>query len=148
MKMKGFSHAITGLTAVFTVFSGAAAAMARPEDAIGHWATPSKHGVVEIVACGTSVCGRLIESDSIRTNPDMRDAHNGDAARRNRPLKGLMLLEGFHRGANGWDGGTIYNPEDGGTYHATITLSGPDKLNLKGCVVWPLCKNQTWQRIR
>lgn len=146
--MRGLIQVITGMAATVAALTGAAEASARPEDAIGRWATPSKHGIVEIAPCGSGVCGRLVESDSIRTNPDMRDAKNSDPARRTRLLKGLMLLDGFHRGKDGWDGGTIYNPEDGGTYHATITLSGADTLNLKGCIVWPLCKSQTWQRIR
>jgi len=145
--MKGLSQRLTGFAALFMAFFGATQAMARSEDAVGHWSTPSKHGVVEIALCGASVCGRLIESDSIRANPDAHDTKNSDVALRTRPLKGLMLLTGFHRGSNGWDGGTIYNPEDGGTYHATITLSGPDTLFLKGCVIWPLCKSQTWHRL-
>lgn len=124
------------------------AAQARPEDAIGRWATPSKHGVVEIAPCGSGVCGHLVDSDNIRLNPDLRDAKNSDATKRSRQLKGLLLLDGFHRGSDGWDGGSIYNPEDGGTYHATITFDGPDRLKLKGCIVWPLCKSQVWTRLR
>jgi uncharacterized protein (DUF2147 family) len=143
--MKGFSHAGIGLAALFIGFCGTA--QARPDDAVGSWATPSRHGVVEIEPCGASVCGRLVASDAIRANPASRDTKNGDPALRARPLKDMMLLAGFHRGPNGWDGGTIYNPEDGGTYHATITPAGPDTLVLKGCVIWPLCKTQTWQRM-
>lgn len=145
--MKGFSRAAIGFAALFTGFCGSAEGMTRPDDAVGRWATPSKHGVVDIALCGSSLCGHLVVSDSIRANPDAHDTRNSNPAQRSRPIKGLMLLKGFHRGPNGWDDGTIYNPEDGATYHATITLSGPDTLILKGCVIWPLCKNQTWQRL-
>jgi uncharacterized protein (DUF2147 family) len=126
---------------------GGSLAHAQPDEAFGRWSTPSRHGVVEITPCGGGVCGRLIESDAIRANPDARDTQNKDAAQRGRPLRGLALLNGFHRGTDGWDGGIIYNPEDGGTYHATITMDGRDTLKLKGCIVWPLCKSQTWHRI-
>lgn len=118
---------------------------------MGHWSTPSKHGVVEITPCGNSICGRLVSSDAIHASPDARDTHNSDAALRNQPLKGVTITGGFVRAQNGWIGGTIYNPEDGHTYHATITISGttpgPTTLIVKGCVVWPLCKTQTWRRI-
>jgi len=145
--MKGLSLAVCGLAALLASVSGSAAPVSQPDDVIGRWATPSKHGEVEITPCGTSVCGRLMSSDAIRANADARDTKNSDAALRSRPLKGLMLLGGFHRTRGGWDGGTIYNPEDGGTYHATMTLAGVDTITLKGCIVWPLCKSQTWQRL-
>lgn len=119
----------------------------RPEQAMGRWSTPSRHGVVEIAACGSSICGRLMESDHIRTNPAYPDSANRDPALRSRALKGLTILQGFRRDGEGWSGGTIYNPEDGGTYKATVTLADANTLKLKGCIVWPLCKTQTWKRI-
>jgi uncharacterized protein (DUF2147 family) len=115
----------------------AAAALAAPmagaasaDQALGRWSTPSKHG------------------DSIRANPAFADGKNKDAALRTRPLKGMTILKGFTRTKDGWDGGSIYNPEDGGTYKATITVVDADTLKLKGCIVWPLCKTQTWKRLR
>ena len=124
------------------------ASAAGPESVIGKWRTPSKHGVVEITRCGASLCGRLIESDNIRSNPDLQDVNNKNTSQRSRKLKGLQILGGFKANGNQWDGGTIYNPEDGGTYKATITPAGADTLKLKGCIVWPLCKTQSWTRIR
>lgn len=142
--MKVFSQFI----AAAALFGLATSAYARPEDALGRWATPAHHGIVEITTCGASICGRLVDSDNLRTNPDLRDIRNKGPALRSRPLKGLLMLSGFARGSNGWDGGQVYNPEDGGTYNGTITVTGPDTLKLKGCIVWPLCKTQEWRRIR
>ena len=133
--------------AAATLITGPAFA-AGPDTAIGKWRTPSRHGVVDITRCGASLCGRLIESDNIRTHPDLRDVNNKDTSQRSRKLKDLQILGGFTRKSDTWDGGTIYNPEDGGTYKATITPAGDDTLKLKGCIVWPLCKTQTWTRIR
>jgi uncharacterized protein (DUF2147 family) len=130
-----------------TIVSGSASA-AGPASVVGKWRTPSRHGVVEIDRCGASLCGKLIESDNLRTNPDLRDVNNKDTAKRARKLKDLQILGGFTSGKDGWNGGTIYNPEDGGTYKATITSAGNDTLKLKGCIVWPLCKTQTWTRLR
>jgi len=123
------------------------ASAAGPASVLGKWRTPSLHGVVEISRCGASICGTLLESDHIRTNPDLRDTKNKDKAKRDRRLKGLQILSGFTGDDDDWSGGTIYNPEDGGTYKATITPAGADTLKLKGCIVWPLCKTQTWHRI-
>jgi uncharacterized protein (DUF2147 family) len=124
-----------------------AAALAGQGDVAGTWKTPTKNGVVEITHCGASICGRLVTSDGIRTNPGLKDARNKDTSLRNRPLKGLMMLEGFKGGPREWKGGRIYNPDDGGTYASNVTLVGPDELKVQGCVL-VICKTQTWVRAK
>lgn len=53
------------------------------------------------------------------------------------PLIGLQMLSDFAPGTRAqiWSGGTIYNPEDGRTYAATLTLRAPDLLEVEGCVL-------------
>jgi uncharacterized protein (DUF2147 family) len=126
----------------------AAAAAMSPDSAVGRWRTETRNGVVEVERCGGSICGKLLSSDGLRTNPDMRDINNKDASLRSRKLLNLQVLGGFTRGDGEWTGGTIYNGEDGGTYKATVTPIDADHLKVKGCIIWPLCKSQTWTRIR
>ena len=126
----------------------AAAAAMSPDAAVGRWRTETRNGVVEVERCGGSICGKLVSSDGLRTNPDMRDINNKDADLRSRKLLNLQVLGGFTRGDGEWTGGTIYNGEDGGTYKATVTPIDADHLKVKGCIIWPLCKSQTWTRIR
>ena len=126
----------------------AAAAAMSPDSAIGRWRTETRNGVVEVERCGASICGKLLSSDGLRTNPDMRDINNKDASLRSRKLLNLQVLGGFTHGDGEWTGGTIYNGEDGGTYKATVTPIDADHLKVKGCIIWPLCKSQTWTRIR
>lgn len=126
-----------------------AMAMAAPQDvAVGRWKTETRGGIVEIQRCGASICGRLLTSEHLRTNPNLKDANNANAALRNRPLRGLQILSGFKADGNGWSGGKIYNAEDGKTYSAYVTPEGPNQLKVKGCVFRPLCKTQTWTRVR
>ena len=134
------------MSMILAVLAGAAAL--SPDSAIGTWKTETKNGVVEIQRCGTSICGRLVTSDLLRTNPDLRDARNSDAKLRTRPLKGLLLLSGFKADDGAWTGGTIYNADDGKTYKATVTPLSPTQLKVRGCVFVPLCKTQTWTRVR
>ena len=124
------------------------AAAQAPGSAEGRWRTPARNGEVEISQCGPALCGRLVDADGIRANPGLRDTNNRDPALRNRPIKDLQILEGFTGGPTEWRGGTVYNPEDGGTYRGRIRLVDPDTLKLRGCIVAPLCKTQTWKRIR
>lgn len=120
---------------------------AAADAAIGRWRTETRNGIVEIQHCGTSICGRLVSSDKLRTDPALKDVKNSDAKLRDRPLRGLMILNGFSRSGDAWSGGKIYNADDGRTYGAKITPIGPDKLSVRGCVFVPLCKTQTWARV-
>jgi uncharacterized protein (DUF2147 family) len=126
----------------------AAAAAVSPDSAVGRWRTETRNGIVEVERCGASICGKLVTSDGLRTNPDMRDINNKNPDLRGRKLMNLQVLGGFQRGDGEWTGGTIYNGDDGGTYKATVTPIDADHLKVKGCIIWPLCKSQTWTRIR
>lgn len=117
-------------------------------DVVGRWKTETRGGIVEIQRCGQSICGRLVSSEKLRSQPDLKDINNKDAAQRSRPLKGLLMLSGFSWNDGAWSGGKIYNAEDGRTYGAKITSTGPNELKLRGCVFVPLCKTQTWTRLR
>ncbi len=126
----------------------AAAPAPAPDTAIGRWKTETRNGIVEIQRCGASICGRLISSELLRQQPDLKDAHNQNAAQRNRPLRGLLLISGFTADGDAWAGGQIYNPDDGKTYKAKVTPVDANTLKVRGCVFVPLCKTQTWTRVR
>lgn len=138
----------------FSIFAAAAlavAAVAAPalaSDPTGLWQTPTNGGQVQISRCGQALCGVLVTSDHIRSMPGMLDAKNSNRELRGRTLRNLPLLNGFTGGPTEWRGGTVYNPDDGRTYSGTITMQGDNALRLQGCVVRPLCRNQTWTRIR
>jgi uncharacterized protein (DUF2147 family) len=123
-------------------------AQAATSPAEGLWRTPAYNGEVLIFACGQALCGKIVTSDRIRTEPGLADTKNRNPALRSRPLKDLQMLEGFTGGPTEWKGGKVYNPEDGGTYKGTIRLVDADTLRLKGCIIAPFCKSQTWRRIQ
>lgn len=135
---------------MFFSIIGMALAAASPsaDAAIGRWKTETRGGVVEIQHCGASICGRIVTSDNLRTQPDLKDANNSNAALRGRPIKGMLMLSGFTADGDAWTGGKIYNAEDGKTYSAKVTPVGANQLKVRGCVFVPLCKTQTWTRVR
>lgn len=119
----------------------------NPDAAVGRWKTQTRNAIVEIQRCGPSICGRILTSDALRTNPALQDTKNSDKTLRTRPLRGLQILSGFTASGDGWTGGRIYNAEDGKTYSSDITPAG-DQLKVRGCVFRPLCRTQTWTRVR
>jgi uncharacterized protein (DUF2147 family) len=132
--------------ATAALLAASAANAASPAD--GLWRTASKNGEVRLSDCGAALCGKLVGSDGITANPTLADTENKDPALRTRLLKDLPMLQGFTGGPTEWKGGTVYNPEDGGTYKGAIKLIDTDTLKLTGCIVFPLCKTQTWKRAK
>lgn len=131
------------------LLAAAVAAAPQPQDAaLGRWKAETKNGIVEISRCGESICGRLLSSDHLRTDPTLKDVKNSNPALRSRPLKGMQILGGFKSNGKEWVDGTIYNADDGKTYSAKVTPVGANQLKVRGCVFVPLCKTQTWTRVR
>jgi uncharacterized protein (DUF2147 family) len=131
-----------------TLMALAITAGAAPDAVVGRWKTETRNGIVEITRCGASLCGKLLSSDGIAANPALKDTNNKDEKLRGRALKGLQIIGGFNFKDGVWDKGTIYNAEDGKTYDARITPVDANTLKLRGCIFVPLCKNQTWTRVR
>jgi uncharacterized protein (DUF2147 family) len=125
---------------------------------IGLWNTSDNDARIEIYRCGTAYCGRISEIDEPRYPVDDEkgmaglprvDRNNPDPRLRNRPLVGLMLLEGFRwTGNNSWEGGRIYSPENGKRYKALIGLTDKRHLLLRGYVgISLLGRTETWVRV-
>ena len=118
------------------------------EAAVGEWRTPDFNGIVEIFTCGDALCGRIVTSDALKTDPWLTDAKNPDPKQRGRRLLGLTFLTGFSGGPRDWKGGRLYRPEDGAIYRGSLRLESLDRLVLTGCLVALLCQSQTWTRVR
>ena len=114
----------------------------------GQWRTQTRNGVVEIERCGLAICGRLLSSTGLNANPALTDLSNSDPKLRGRPLKGLQIMSGFVFREGAWSGGSIYNAQDGRTYRGTVTPVDADHLKVRGCIFAPLCKTETWTRLR
>ena len=136
------------LTLAAAMASVSLAAPALAADPTGLWQTPTNGGQVRIARCGQALCGTLLTSANIRANPGLLDEKNSNASLRTRTIRGIQLLSGFTGGPTEWRGGSVYNPEDGRTYRGTITMQGDNTIRLRGCVVAPLCKTQTWTRVQ
>jgi uncharacterized protein (DUF2147 family) len=116
----------------------------KAEDAIGVWLNPENGSNVEFYRCGAGLCGKIVKV----SDGQVRDTNNPNPAMRERPIIGLLILEGARQtGDNRW-AGTLYNRENGKTYSGTVTVKSKDALELSGCVLAVLCKTVTWARVR
>lgn len=124
--------------------AGSAAEQVSP---YGTWRTPERGGLVEVSQCDGGLCGKILGGAAPASAEEKLDRFNKNPALRSRPLLGLYIFRGLKPAGGSWKG-SIYNPNDGGTYAATVTLKSAAALEVKGCVVWPLCKTQTWAKVK
>lgn len=115
---------------LFVLSAGASAAASSPA---GTWMLDDGTAAIEIGPCGDSLCGRIVgvtpSAKQAVMTPDGRSIGPG-ASRR--PLCGNTVLEGFRPAGDGvYRGGSIFNPSDGRTYSATLTVESPDILRIR-----------------
>lgn len=134
----------TAFTALFISQANAGPA-ATAEDIFGRWRVPSNGSVVEIYKCGARLCCKVV---SVK-DPRRRDAHNPNPALRNRPLVGVMLMNGGRRSGARSYVGDVYSTLDGQTYRGTLNVISKNQITLVGCAsVLPICEAVTFTRVK
>jgi uncharacterized protein (DUF2147 family) len=127
--------------AVFALMASSALA-ADPVE--GEWLTQAGTAKVRISPCAAKpdrICG-LVTWMQTPSN----DTRNPNAALRSKPIVGSALIRDFKQAGPGrWNGGKIYNPEDGKTYDSKISLNANGTLKVEGCILM-VCQAQTWRR--
>jgi uncharacterized protein (DUF2147 family) len=133
-----------------TLVAGAAMALAvaayaqTAEDAFGVWENPENKSHTEFYKCGDNVCAKIVKVVDGQTTDDK----NPDAAKRSRPIVGLVIMQGAKKtGSNTW-AGTLYNRADGKSYSGTVTVKSKSALDLSGCVAAVFCKTTTFTRVK
>jgi uncharacterized protein (DUF2147 family) len=151
MRHRTLTAALGFLVAATLIPTGQAQAASADPTGIWRKAQQGEHpGKIEVFRCGSGkryLCAKIIWlQNPIYKGRPLIDARNGNASMRRRPILGLQIIKGMAPSApNVWKG-SIYNPEDGNTYSATLTLVSRNKINLKGCKGWILCGERTWLR--
>jgi len=137
--------------ALLVLFAAAPAAAQSPTP-LGVWLDPSKRVHVEIEGCGEFLCGRILWFKWPDDAPHLPllDIKNTDPDLRMRPLLGLTVLRDLRRtGESAWEGGRIYNPDDGVDYKARMWIQEDGTLRVRTYMLIPLFgKTQVWSRVR
>ena len=130
-------------TAALIGLAANAAKAQSADDAFGTWKHPDNGSHVEVYKCGDGLCAKIVKVvDGQKT-----DDKNPDAAKRSRPIVGLVIMSGAKKaGANAWKG-SLYNRADGGSYSGTLTVKSKSAMDLSGCTAVVLCKTTTWTRV-
>ena len=156
------SRAILPAVVSTILISVAFAGPVQAQSVVGVWLTESRSAEVRIAPCADAsygpLCGTIVKLNDPKDQngapvaPDQAvDRRNPDPNLRGRKILGMVFLYGFKKGSdpNAFEGGTIYNSEDGKTYSANISLQPNGTLHLRGYAGTPMFgKTQTWTRVQ
>jgi uncharacterized protein (DUF2147 family) len=113
-------------------------------DPTGDWRVADGVANIRVAQCNGSMWGVV----SWEKEAGGRDTNNPDPAKKARPTLGMPILIDMKKkaGADQWEG-QVYNAKDGKFYSSTITPTGTDQLEIRGCVLGFLCGGETWTRV-
>ncbi len=123
-----------------------------PDAIAGTWKTGSGKGHIKIYKEGNRYFGQVVwlqEPLDPETGKARLDKNNPDKALKSRPILGLIILRGFeHAGKNVWENGKIYDPEKGKDYSCVLTLTDPERLEVRGYIgISLLGRTEVWTRV-
>ncbi len=114
----------------------------------GQWFTEEKESKIEIFEERGQFHGKLVWLKEPNEDGEPKtDQNNPEKSKRDRPLKGLRLLEGFEFKNGQWESGEIYDPKSGKTYSCMMKLKNQDTLEVRGYLGISLIgRTTTWTR--
>ena len=122
-------------------------------DPTGYWYKPDaeRESKIQVFKCGsgkTQLCAKIawLKDPKDSKGSPLHDIRNENPSMRDRPIVGLLIFSGLAPSAPGTWTGKIYNPEDGHTYSATLTVMSRSEIKLRGCKAWLLCGEKQWLR--
>jgi uncharacterized protein (DUF2147 family) len=73
---------------------------------------------------------------------------NCKGANKNKPIKGLQIINGLSKDGNEWNGAKILDPKTGKEYKCIIALENPNKLKVRGYLGFALIgRTQYWYKV-
>jgi uncharacterized protein (DUF2147 family) len=131
------------LTVPFFFMLAMAAKHTYALDVEGTWLTNRKDAHILIKNCGDgSPCGYIVWIDPQKLEQARRLPNQDPSAN---PI-GSKVLWGFVRQNNGWEKGSLHNPEDGKTFRSRLRMQEDGNLKVTGCL-GPFCISHPWTRV-
>ncbi len=151
MRHHAFAAAMGVLTAA--ILAPCSQSQAASADPTGYWYKPDaeRESKIQVFKCGrarSQLCAKIawLKDPNDSKGQPLHDIRNEDPSMRGRSIVGLTIFTGLTPSAPATWTGKIYNPEDGHTYSATLTVLSRKEIKLRGCKAWLLCGEKQWLR--
>ncbi len=140
------------LFSFFTNVFSQSTASTEGDKILGLWLTGTGKAHIKITKYGDNKYGGKIVWLKEPTKPDgtaKKDTKNPDKIKQANNVLGLNNLLGFtFAGSKSYEGGSIYDPENGKTYKCIMTLDDANTLKVRGYVgVQMFGRTDTWTRV-
>lgn len=123
----------------------------QSQTVLGKWKTiddetGSAKSIVEIYEQNNKVYGRVLQI--LEKGKENKTCEKCKGEKKNKPIKGLVIIEGLSKDDNSWEGGTILDPKNGKEYKCNLSLENANKLKVRGYVGFSLLgRTQYWTRV-
>lgn len=108
--------------------------------------TGKERSIVEIYESEGKIYAKIVKL--LEKSEENKVCENCKGANKNKPLKGLIVIEGLKKDGNEWNGAKILDPKTGSEYKCYITLEEPNKLKVRGYLGFALLgRTQYWYRV-
>ena len=118
---------------------------------IGKWKTiddetGKEKSIIEIYQVKGKIYAKV---DELLTKGDENKiCENCEGANKNKPIKGMMIINGLTKDGDEWNGAKILDPKTGNEYKCYITLEEPNKLKVRGYLGFALLgRTQYWYKV-
>ncbi len=118
---------------------------------LGKWKTiddetGKEKSIVEIYQVEGKIYAKI---DQLLTKgEENKICENCKGANKNKPIKGMIIINGLTKDGNEWNGAKILDPKTGNEYKCYITLETPDKLKVRGYLGFALLgRTQYWYKV-
>jgi uncharacterized protein (DUF2147 family) len=122
------------------------------QSVVGKWKTIDDEtgeakSIVEIYEKSGKIYGKVV--DILRADRKKDVCTKCDGAEKNKPILGMVIINGLKKDESEYNGGTILDPTNGKKYKCYITLDSADKLKLRGYVgISIVGRTQYWTRVK
>jgi len=117
---------------------------------VGKWKTIDDEtgktkSIIQIYEQNGKYYGKIVELLLPEDKGKLCDKCSG--TNKNKPIEGMVIMEGMNKEGDGFSGGKIMDPKSGKTYKCSIEFDGKDALKVRGFIGISLIgRTQTWKR--
>lgn len=138
---------VFGLVVFFSIIFNA-----QCQTVLGKWKTIDDESgeaksIVEVYEKSGKIYAKVVEILRAEHKKDI--CSKCDGTDKNKPILGMVIMNGLEKDGEEYNGGTILDPQNGKKYKCYITLESPDKLKLRGYIgISIVGRTQYWTRVK
>ena len=139
------------LCSLFFMISIVSKASLGPDDVVGTWLNATGKGHIQIFKQGNAYYGKLVwlKEPNDEAGKPKTDKNNPDDQLKTKPILGLQILKGFQFDKDEWNGGKIYDPQNGKEYKCYLKMKDANTLLVRGYIgIAMVGRTETWTRIK